>query len=516
LEYGGKYTGLSQGRKLLKDVGSNYIIYGLQLCLSVVAIPIYLTAYGDELYGVYLLSMGLASSLLFLEFGSGKALVRYVAEYKVDGEEEKYGLALKTCSVITMATSVLVGLIFVAVAFARETVFNIPPDLLDEAFWLLIGAGVYSFLLLIAQLSQAMLKGGGIFFKRNLLSVWQLVVQVLLIVLVRFFDMPIYGLMVGMSLTLLLSVFLDLRVLLRDAGELLRFDLAAAVPSRSTVGGEVWEYAKGTFYISGTAFFSQNVDQLVIAFFLDVRFVVVYAIITKPYQILKSLLSKAYVIFQPHYVRIKSKFGYSRLGSFVKETGKVSSIILAAAVGVAALWLPMAIELWIGSDVYAEYVIYGQLVLMMTIVRSLTTMTFQAMYILGETKSLFRLETVLVGINFVSSLVLVQFFGVGGVILGTVAQLLLSVPAIERMSQKKLRGQTNNSGDWGVTSSYLFAVAYSLMILCASWQIESSFVSTSPAKILTLTIGSITLLGILALIFYKWLLKSKRATSHYF
>jgi|GEM_PF-2843279 len=451
--------------------------------------------------------MGLASSLLLFEFGSGRALVRYVAEFRVDGEEEKYGLALKTCWLITTATSLLVGAIFIGVAFARDVIFNIPPELMDEAFWLLIGAGGYSFLLLIAQISQSMLKGSGIFLKRNLLAVWQLIFQAVLIALVWLFGLSIHGLMIGMTLILLLSVLLDLRVLLRDAADLLRFDLAVTVPSRSVVGGEVWEYAKGTFNLSIVGFFSQNVDQLVIAFFLDVRFVTIYAIITKPYNVLKSLLSKGYIILHPHYVRIDASHGRGVLGLFVKKGGRLISLIMALLISPAIILLPTLIEFWVRTPKYNEFVIYGQILLGAIVVKSLTTMTNQSLYLIGETKALFRIESVVVAINFLVSLLLVNFIGIGGVIIGTCLQVLLSVPLLMNLSKAKLSVPSVKT-DINGYRYFAWACLYLFTIIFLSVVLENNYRETTFEKVILLSLIYGLVLGVSYLGFNAYIKKS--------
>lgn len=423
-------------KKFLVDVGSNYLIYGLQLVIGLISLPIYLNSFGEDLYGVYLLSIGLAGSLLFLEFGSGKSLIKYVAEYQLDGKENKYRLALQTCLAITLASSLVVGAVFLLLAVTRNHIFHIPPEYSATSYWLLTYSGLYAAILILAQLPQSMLKGGGVFYQRNKLSVLELLLRGLLILGVAIWDISIFWLLGGEIAILLISICFDFYVINRVAPGLLRLDLLTHPSLRAIGQGEVWQYAKGSFYLSVISFFSQNSDRLVIGLVLDVRFVTIYTILTKPYGVIKSLLSKMYVVLQPYYLKVLAQGGNSKLTSFLMEGGKMSAIVTGIAMSGLVIALPELVSWWLGTDAYQSYMIYGQLLLGVLAVRSLTTMIYQSLYIIGKTSELLKVESILVGTNLLLSLVLVNLIGVGGVIVGTIVQLLLVVPFMIDLGNK--------------------------------------------------------------------------------
>lgn len=426
-------------REFIRNVGSNYVVYGLQLLISIIAIPVYLAAYGDQLYGVYLLSLGLAQSLLFLEFGSGKAMLRYTAVFLTDKNELNYGRALRTCSLITFVSALLVGLIFAILLLLRNQFFEIPAELDRESFWLFTGAGVYSILLIVAQIPASLIKGAGLFYHRNILVLFQLAVRIALVVILFVWGMSIIWLLVGELLILILTLIFDYLILAKKATELLRIDLLSNPVAEPYLDRSVYGYAKDTFKLSVVGFFSQNVDKLIIGFFLSVDMVTVYTIITKPYQVIKTLLSKVYVVLQPTYVRLYSKGERESLVEFTASSGGVLSWLMFPFLAVSMLLFPWIVEQWLGTDAYAPYIIYGQILLAATGCRTLTTMLYQAIYVTGGADRLFRLEVLLVGINFSVSVLLVHFVGVGGVLIGTAVQLLLIIVLILPVATSFLR-----------------------------------------------------------------------------
>ena len=56
---------MSRIRKFKVDTASNYGILAIKLLLSLIVFPIYLKVYGERLFGIYLLSVGLAGSFSF-------------------------------------------------------------------------------------------------------------------------------------------------------------------------------------------------------------------------------------------------------------------------------------------------------------------------------------------------------------------------------------------------------------------------------------------------------------------
>ena len=417
-------------KSFVKDSLSNYVVFALQMAIGVVAIPVYLSVYGETLYGVYLLSIGLASSLLFLEFGSGRAMLRYTAEYLNDGDRDKYAHALQTCLLITGVTSVAVTAVFVALAYAQDYAFNIDAGFREEAYYLFLGTGVYAFLLVAAQLPQSMLKGAGIFFLRNQLVVVELLMRAAVLALVWYYGLSIYWLLASEIALITTALAFDFVTLRRHARTVLDARLLGVRTGRPYLGGEVFTYAKETFLLSLVGFFVQHTDKIVIGVFLDVRFVAVYAVIYKPYTVIKSVANKTFVVLQPYYVRIRQRQGVERLREFVNRMSTLINAAFTVGLAAAALALPTVVYYWLGTREYDPYIVYGQLLVLAYALKTTTAIPNGLLYIVGETRRLFRLELAATGLNFALSIALVQVVGVGGVLLGTFVALLFSTPLL--------------------------------------------------------------------------------------
>ena len=64
------------------DSISSYFNILMKIIIYFISIPIYLNVYGSDLYGIFLLSFGLAMSFIFFDFGISSSLIRYCSAYK--------------------------------------------------------------------------------------------------------------------------------------------------------------------------------------------------------------------------------------------------------------------------------------------------------------------------------------------------------------------------------------------------------------------------------------------------
>jgi len=483
-------------KKFLKDAGSNYVIYGLQLMLGVVQVPIFLNIYGDSLYGIYLLSIGMASSFLFLQFGSGQTILRYVAEYLEDADQDKYSHAVTICMILSSGSAISAFFIFLLVAVWRNSFFNIPSEYATQSFWLFIAAGIYAFVLFLGQFPKSIVKGAGVFYARNRLALIELCIRGVMIALVYFYAISIYWLLMGEMLILLTGVFFDLIIISKLKTTLLSIDLVR-MPSNTTLfSGDVWNYAKQTFLLSLVSFFSQGSDRLVIAIFLDVRFVTIYSIITKPFGILKSLLSKVFIVLNPIFISILKRRGKARLALFVNNNAQLLVLCVGLIAILLTAFIPDLYRLWLGSDKYNSYLIYTQLLIFLLVVRSVTSLHNNALYTIGETSSLLKMSVALVGLNFLISAILTPLIGIAGVLIGTSIQLLFVGPLSLRIMDRFVGNEAEHEGIWVWYILTVMASASSLLLVISAQSTHTPVAINRIAIVVLVLVSIILALGI--------------------
>lgn len=427
--------------QFLKDAGSNYFVYALQLLTGVLSIPIYLSVYGEILYGVYLLSFGLVSSLVFLQFGSSDSLLRFVAEYRTDQDDYKYALALKTSLLLTLISAFTIFGIFGIFGIFQNVIFTIPQEYSVISSHLFYLSGIYGFIFFIGKLPQAMVKGAGIFYTRNKFVILEIIVRLFFIWIVYYFEIGILWLLFLEMILLLITLSFDIIILAVKEKKLLRFDLVRNYRHVSIFDSEPWKYSKESFLLALISFFSQNADKLIIGLFLNVKMVTVYTIVTKPFNLFKSLLQKVFVILDPHYVKLKLK-SHHELSHFIVECTMLLIISVSILISALIILLPDLFYLWLGTDEYSQYILYSWILLASLIIRSFYSLFNRALFVIGETKALIRVSIVTVGFNLTAGLICVYYFGFAGVIFGTCIQLILSTYMILSYSLKYFQSES--------------------------------------------------------------------------
>ncbi len=145
------------GKSIFRNVLYGFSTWVLPLGLSFVATPIIVKALGDEDYGIYALVLGFIA--YSFNFGIGRAITKYIAEYRISGETEK----IKDVISATLFINILVGILGFAI-------------ILVSAKWFVVS--VFN----IAEVSQAktiyaFYAGSGIIFSSMLIQVFNAVLQ---------------------------------------------------------------------------------------------------------------------------------------------------------------------------------------------------------------------------------------------------------------------------------------------------------------------------------------------------
>ncbi len=139
------------------------VLYGLStwilpLVLSFFSIRILVPALGNKDYGIYSLVLGFIAYSFNLSFG--RAITKYIAEYRLSGENEK----IRDIISATLFISVAVGiggiiLIFVLAKYLVINVYEIAAEDQDKTVLALQIAGLTLFVLMLNQVFNSILQG---------------------------------------------------------------------------------------------------------------------------------------------------------------------------------------------------------------------------------------------------------------------------------------------------------------------------------------------------------------------
>ena len=145
-------------RSIFRNALYGSLTWFLPLAMSFVATPIIIRSLGNNDYGIYALVLGFISYSFTFSFG--RAITKYVAEYRVTGESEKIRDVVSATVFINLVVGSLgVSLMCLTAGWLVRSVFNIPPESQQKAIYAIYVASAVIFLWMFSQVFVSVLQG---------------------------------------------------------------------------------------------------------------------------------------------------------------------------------------------------------------------------------------------------------------------------------------------------------------------------------------------------------------------
>lgn len=399
------------------NFASNIVFYIAKLIIGIIALPVCLHAFGEEQYGLYLLGFGLSSSLTVFDFGASRSIFRYTIEYQEDKNTEKYASALSGAWSLNAIAAVIIGCILIILGFFSKSLFHLSPEAGAHSRNLFLLAGINASILTINTAPQLLLQAKHYFHKRN---TWQYI--------------PLLGNLTLLLLTgpahLSLITFAAVSCVLSGAGLLIdallvqHTKIIRDIPVRFTLRPTVASnFARTSFAHAAISFLSVQADRLIIGSVLNVSAVTTYTIITKPYFLLRGLISAGYPTFQPALSEAYLSGQMERYRQLSSRIIRVSFILVVCMCGFLTAFFYPLLETWVHSNNYHPFAQWGMLSMVTICMTMLYTPHFRTLSNSAQLSSIVRFSMLSVPVNVIVSIMLSNAIGFQGVIIGTLIQI---------------------------------------------------------------------------------------------
>ncbi len=151
-------TNKQTSKSIFRNVIYGSLTWILPLGLSFVATPIIVRSLGNSDYGIYALVLGFISYSFTFNFG--RAITKYIAEYRVTGESEK----IRDVISASFFLNIVIGIVGVIVMCASaswlvRTVLNIEPDSQGKTTTAIYIASAIIFFWMLTQVFASVLQG---------------------------------------------------------------------------------------------------------------------------------------------------------------------------------------------------------------------------------------------------------------------------------------------------------------------------------------------------------------------
>ncbi|KUN23375.1 hypothetical protein AQJ23_25470 [Streptomyces antibioticus] len=400
-------------RHLLPAVGFSALAQGAPLLTNLVLTPYLIRHLGLDRFGVWSLILVLLATLTVLDGGIGASLARFHAHHAARGDQEGAGRLVIGSLVAFVGLGAVVTCLCLALTPALVTALDVPVRLREEARQLLLALGPLLTLALASNSAVALLQANARF--RGLAAVTGgscLAYAVAVTVLIDHGpDLP------------LLAVLAAGRYLLVTVGGLaigaqhlrIQRPLLPSRAERREFGG----YAARMQMSGFTVFLNGEIDALVIAALLPVRYVGIYA---AGYQAATALRSLPLYAFPPILTRMTHIYTRHGLPGAAREFPVLQArwlpcvltygVVTTAAVG-------LAVQVWLGPALALSGAVAAVLLAGYSVQVALTGIRTCFVRAIGRPGHETRYSWFSTAVNLALTVPLTLLFGVVGVVLST-------------------------------------------------------------------------------------------------
>ncbi len=148
------------GERTVNNALFNTVSGMLPLLLSFIFWPYIVSKLGDSSYGIYALVGSVIGYFALLDLGLGNAVVKYVAEYAGQHDDDRTQEVIGAALLIFMTAGLLGLLIILSIARVLvTTLLKIPPNLIDTAYYAFCAASLGFFFTMLLTLLTSIING---------------------------------------------------------------------------------------------------------------------------------------------------------------------------------------------------------------------------------------------------------------------------------------------------------------------------------------------------------------------
>lgn len=397
------------------NLASNYAGSLSSMTVLLLLTPVVIKSLGTDEFGLWVLAFSVMGIFGLLDFGLLTSTVKFVAECKGSGDSRRRNEILSTLFGFYVAIAIVAAAAVVALSLNFAALFNVPQALERKA----------SILILLLGLRTVVL-GLPLGFFRGVLFGHQAIVP---INISRTASTFLYGagcwfvLNAGHGILALAGVNLATMLLEHIVYVVWTFRtlpdlrLVPSLASRKMIG-EITSFSGSQFIVNTASLIRLRTDPLIVTMFFPLSFVAIYSVGLKVAEQINFLVKQGTNVLAPVIAELHAAGEGEKIAPILVKVMKFA-IAPAVAFAVSVYFLGKgALVAWLGVEFAGAAPVLSILVTSSVfMVVELTTSGFLAMT--GHHVATSRAAVASGVVNIVSSLVLVQVFGLVGVALGT-------------------------------------------------------------------------------------------------
>lgn len=413
-------------KKIITNTFSNYTLKFVQILLNLIAIPVLIKNVGAEGFGIILFANVLVGYFSILDLGISQGLTKFVAEYRAKKNFEMLKSIINTSLFFYFFIGLFVAFsITLIVLFDGLELFNISEDSYHVAKNIFLLAGVLALFAWPKIAMEGAFRGIQKFSILNLTIGIGRVLSVSLAIVLALFGAPLEYIFLAFNLDKLILFFWQYKLLAKHM-DYWKFEI-------STVSMHTF---KMIFAFSGWIMLGQiavmleyQSDQFILASMVSVSAITTYTIVFFLFQLIQQVSGLAASAVMPAVAETKARSDHDTVDFFVLYGSKYHNVLFVPLVIVCYYMAEPFIRLWVG-DKYLEYIWLVQASVLFQLFWQSNAFLGQVYTGIGKSKKTGFIAIFSGVLNVFLSIVFVNYYGLPGVIFGTLLAGVFSVPLV--------------------------------------------------------------------------------------
>ena len=407
-------------KQTLKNVGASWLGLVVNAGVGFFLSPFILHKLGDAAFGLWVLLITVFGYYGLLDLGIRSSIIKYVAEFNATRDLDRL---LRTINTVVFSYACLGLTIFIiteTASFFVGTLFHLPPDLVHTAEILFRMVGLAVAILFPLSVFSGVLQGLQRFDLLNLTQIGSNLARAILIIVALTHG---GGLLTVAFITLALFIAVQVTCLVL-AHHLVPLRYGRDLLDRATFH-RIIGYSSITFLISIAEKLRFGTDAVVIGIFLSPVAITFYAVGSKLVDYSVGFVEAMAEIFLPMASQFDAAGDSGRLRKLFVAGNRASALVMFPVCGILIVLGKSIISVWMGPKYISSYTVLLLLLLPRTLYRAQAASN-RILFGMYRHKAL-AIVVFIEGIsNLILSVILVHYYGIVGVALGTTIPLVLT------------------------------------------------------------------------------------------
>lgn len=333
----------------------SYILISANTLYTLLITPMILKALGSADYGVYKSISSLTASMMVLDLGLGSTLMRYIAKFKANCEEEKIesfvSMAMLEASLLSLLSVIVSVIFYFNIGNIYNSSFTSNEVILAKKLFVILSFNIV--LHIFENVFNGIITGYNNFIFGNGIKIARLLLRVVLIFVVFLTSKSAITLVlidIGLTAFLAITEIIYIKSVYR-----LKIKISFKITD-SFIFKESFVYTILIFLTSIVSQVQSNFANIIIGAFKGPDLVTVYSFGLVIYQMFMELSSSLSGVMLPTVTNtLSEEDGINKAGRLVIKVGRIQFALLGAVVIAFSVIGRQFIGLWLGDgfgDVY--------------------------------------------------------------------------------------------------------------------------------------------------------------------